>query len=87
MVDFYFLLKVDFLGKVDLLLEVNIMFKVDFLCKVENLFKADFLFRVDCLFKVDFFWINRDQTSFEWFVKLLTELEMEQAETGGEIGR
>ncbi|XP_023324717.1 NADPH oxidase 5 isoform X3 [Eurytemora carolleeae] len=37
--------------------------------------------------KVDFFWINRDQTSFEWFVKLLTELEMEQAETGGEIGR
>jgi len=37
--------------------------------------------------KVDFFWINRDQNSFEWFVKLLTELELEQAETGGEIGR
>jgi len=37
--------------------------------------------------KVDFFWINRDQNSFEWFVKMLTELEMEQAETGGEIGR
>ena len=27
------------------------------------------------------------QNSFEWFVKMLTELEMEQAETGGEIGR
>ena len=37
--------------------------------------------------KVDFFWINRDQISFEWFVKLLTEMEMEQAETGGQIGR
>ena len=37
--------------------------------------------------QVDFFWINRDQISFEWFVKLLTEMEMEQAETGGQIGR
>ena len=30
------------------------------------------------LFKVDFFWINRDQKSFEWFFKLLNQLEEEQ---------
>jgi hypothetical protein len=30
--------------------------------------------------KVDFMWINRDQTSFEWFVKLLSELEKQQEE-------
>ncbi|KAL0810683.1 hypothetical protein ABMA28_010013 [Loxostege sticticalis] len=34
--------------------------------------------------KVDFFWINREQRSFEWFVSLLSQLEMEQAELGGE---
>ena len=28
--------------------------------------------------KVDFFWINRDQKSFEWFNQLLNELEDEQ---------
>merc|ERR1712141_984750 len=28
--------------------------------------------------KVDFFWINRDQRSFEWFFKLLNQLEEEQ---------
>ncbi|CAL8089261.1 unnamed protein product [Orchesella dallaii] len=32
--------------------------------------------------KVDFFWINRDQRSFEWFVHLLSQLEIEQAESG-----
>uniref|UniRef100_F7GK01 NADPH oxidase 5 n=1 Tax=Monodelphis domestica TaxID=13616 RepID=F7GK01_MONDO len=32
------------------------------------------------IFKVDFIWINRDQKSFEWFVSLLTKLEMDQAE-------
>ncbi|XP_004421805.1 PREDICTED: NADPH oxidase 5 [Ceratotherium simum simum] len=32
------------------------------------------------LHKVDFIWINRDQRSFEWFVSLLTKLEMAQAE-------
>ncbi|KAB0375271.1 hypothetical protein FD755_013763 [Muntiacus reevesi] len=32
------------------------------------------------LHKVDFIWINRDQQSFEWFVSLLTKLEMDQAE-------
>ena len=30
------------------------------------------------IFKVDFFWINRDQKSFEWFFKLLNQLEEEQ---------
>ena len=30
------------------------------------------------LFKVDFFWINRDQKSFEWFNQLLNQLEDEQ---------
>ncbi|XP_011384123.1 NADPH oxidase 5 isoform X2 [Pteropus vampyrus] len=32
------------------------------------------------LHKVDFIWINRNQKSFEWFVSLLTKLEMDQAE-------
>ncbi|XP_017753106.1 PREDICTED: NADPH oxidase 5, partial [Eufriesea mexicana] len=32
--------------------------------------------------KVDFYWINRDQRSFEWFINLLSQLEMEQAELG-----
>ncbi|KFP73415.1 NADPH oxidase 5, partial [Acanthisitta chloris] len=31
-------------------------------------------------FQVDFIWINRDQKHFEWFVSLLTKLELEQAE-------
>jgi hypothetical protein len=30
--------------------------------------------------KVDFIWINREQKAFEWFLQLLTQLEMEQAE-------
>ncbi|KAL3884556.1 hypothetical protein ACJMK2_024689 [Sinanodonta woodiana] len=30
--------------------------------------------------KVDFIWINRDQRCFEWFVSLLTKLELEQSE-------
>lgn len=29
---------------------------------------------------MDFIWINRDQRSFEWFVSLLTKLELDQAE-------
>ena len=37
--------------------------------------------------KVDFIWINRDQKSFEWFVNLLSQLEEEQEEHGGELGR
>ena len=37
--------------------------------------------------QVDFFWINRDQKSFEWFVKLLSQLEIEQAEHGGAMSR
>ena len=38
-------------------------------------------------FKVDFFWINREQRSFEWFVSLLSQLEIEQAEQGGAMER
>lgn len=30
--------------------------------------------------QVDFIWINRDQKYFEWFVSLLTRLEMDQAD-------
>ena len=37
--------------------------------------------------KVDFIWINRDQKSFEWFVNLLSQLEIEQQEHGGEMSR
>ena len=37
--------------------------------------------------QVDFFWINRDQRSFEWFVNLLSQLEIEQAEQGGAMER
>jgi hypothetical protein len=36
---------------------------------------------------VDLFWINQEQKSVEWFVSLLSQLEMEQAETGGALGR
>ena len=36
-----------------------------------------------CTVQVDFFWINRDQKSFEWFVSLLSELEIEQSEHSG----
>ncbi len=36
---------------------------------------------------MDFFWINRDQRSFEWFVHLLSQLEIEQAEQGGAMDR
>ncbi|KAF7239581.1 NADPH oxidase 5 [Varanus komodoensis] len=36
--------------------------------------------------KVDFIWINRDQKSFEWFISLLTQLEIGQA-TGDPAGR
>ena len=34
--------------------------------------------------KVDFIWINREHKSFEWFVSLLSQLEAEQREQGGE---
>lgn len=37
--------------------------------------------------KVDFFWINRAQRSFEWFVNLLSQLEIEQAELGHAMER
>uniref|UniRef100_A0A3Q3X745 Uncharacterized protein n=1 Tax=Mola mola TaxID=94237 RepID=A0A3Q3X745_MOLML len=41
----------------------------------ENIKNSDMKLR-----KVDFIWINRDQKSFEWFVSLLTKLEMDQAD-------
>ncbi|KAI4468335.1 nadph oxidase [Holotrichia oblita] len=37
--------------------------------------------------EVDFFWINRNQESFEWFISLLSKLEIEQAELGGAMER
>lgn len=42
---------------------------------------------IKTVFQVDFFWINRDQKSFEWFVNLLSQLEIEQAELGGAMER
>ncbi len=33
---------------------------------------------------MDFIWINRDQKSFEWFVSLLAQLEMEQSQGDGD---
>ena len=35
---------------------------------------------------MDFYWINREQKSFEWFVKLLSQLEIEQSEQDGVMG-
>ena len=36
---------------------------------------------------MDFFWINRDQRSFEWFIHLLSQLEIEQGEKGNAMER
>ncbi len=38
--------------------------------------------RMFSLRKVDFFWINRDQKSFEWFVSLLDNVEKELTKDG-----
>ncbi|XP_052261519.1 NADPH oxidase 5-like isoform X2 [Dreissena polymorpha] len=35
--------------------------------------------------KVDFVWINRDQKSFEWFLTLLNQIEMEQSDHHGPL--
>jgi len=35
----------------------------------------------------DFIWINREQRSFEWFLQLLSQLEMEQAELFGSMNK
>ena len=32
---------------------------------------------------MDFFWINRDQKSFEWFVSMLDKMEQEQLNEEG----
>jgi predicted ferric reductase len=40
-----------------------------------------------CMFnlkKVDFLWINREQKMFEWFVNMISKLEMKQHEQGGD---
>ncbi|EEC04724.1 NADPH oxidase, putative, partial [Ixodes scapularis] len=37
--------------------------------------------------KVDFIWINRTQQSLEWFVRMLSDLEMEQAMFGDVLER
>ena len=34
---------------------------------------------------MDFFWINRHHRAFEWFVNLLSQLELEQTELGGPL--
>lgn len=34
--------------------------------------------------KVDFIWTNRDFASFEWFVELLTEIELQQVQATSE---
>ena len=55
--------------------------------KCEHRWSDDLAPNMFNLRKVDFFWINRDQKSFEWFVNLLSQLEMEQAVHGGEMDR
>lgn len=34
--------------------------------------------------KVDFIWTNRDFSSFEWFVELLSEIELQQIKSGSD---
>lgn len=55
--------------------------------KCSHSWTSDLPHSVMNLRKVDFFWINRDQRSFEWFVNLLSQLEIEQAEQGGVLER
>ena len=64
--------------------------KVD--CSVDSLHYLLYIYMTCfyylCLLRqVDFFWINRNQRSFEWFVNMLSNLEMEQAEMGGVLDR
>lgn len=60
---------------------------------VENPIVCSYVYILTCLenidvsssilkfsFQVDFFWINRDQKSFEWFFSLLNQLEHQQSE-------
>ena len=55
--------------------------------KCEHTWAEEISSVMNSLKKVDFFWINRDQKSFEWFVSLLSQLEIEQAEQGGAMER
>lgn len=34
--------------------------------------------------KVDFIWVNRDHKSFEWFINLLADLELQQEKSTAE---
>merc|ERR1719474_1416349 len=61
--------------------------KSKFTCPKCNHQWADGIESIENLKKVDFFWINRDHTSFEWFVNLLSQLELEQHEHGGHMSR
>ena len=63
---------------------------IDHLFSLTKVFKEERLVTWKLNFlgpQVDFFWINRDQRSFEWFVQLLSQLEIEQAEKGGAMER
>ncbi|XP_065834073.1 NADPH oxidase 5-like isoform X2 [Oscarella lobularis] len=55
--------------------------------KCNHAFSGDIPSSVMRLKKVDFYWINRDQHSFEWFVSLLSQLEIEQMEQDGTFDR
>ncbi|OXA62571.1 NADPH oxidase 5 [Folsomia candida] len=52
-------------------------------CKFSNGFQA----QVNRLKKVDFFWLNPEQNAFSWFLNLISKLEIEQEELGGEMER
>jgi hypothetical protein len=47
--------------------------------RCHNTFAGEVPQSVMKLKKVDFYWINRDQRAFEWFISLLTKLEAEQS--------
>ena len=49
------------------------------------LFSVNHSTALTCLmsdWQVDLIWVNREQKSFEWFVGLLRELELEQPDDG-----
>jgi ferredoxin-NADP reductase len=53
----------------------------------DHQFTEDLSKTMENLKKVDFIWVNRDQKSFEWFVKLLSQLEIEQEEQAGGLDK
>ncbi|CAB0028562.1 unnamed protein product [Trichogramma brassicae] len=60
----------------DVLIQNNTL---DTMCN-SHMRSSNILFNLYVVLKVDFFWLNRSQHSFEWFVDLLTQLEIDQAE-------